>query len=290
MKGDEGARLHDKESALYQQQLESYILTNLKQGYTPDQIKEYLHSKGYDPSSVKLALASVNQKYYGSQLEIHQPSTRGTLLISLLIGIILLGVGAFFLFSYQPYQSSISLSDVTISGQTLSFDVLTNREILVEFSVTTKTGNFVLQKSETFTSTSSYDLLLPENLPLGDYLVTAKTKFKEQRQDTLFPFRKTATLQTTPATGQSSSSTTSFSSAISSLDKNQCENLADSSQKDECYFVIARDIPDETICELIKDMKKKESCYLTQVLNGKTISCTLLEEPQNTAICQELSS
>ena len=80
--------LHDRESNLYANQLETYIQTYLQQNYTPQQLQDYLVEKGYDKKSVRQALISVNKKYYNNTLELHKSSSSMYLLLIIMVGLI----------------------------------------------------------------------------------------------------------------------------------------------------------------------------------------------------------
>lgn len=293
MKEGDETRVNNKESNLYNQQLESYLSASLKQGYTPDQLQDYLKNKGYDPSSVRESLKEVNKKYYGNSLEIHGSSKSHLFLIYILFALAIIFTGSFFYFQNSvPFESEIILlnSDILV-GESLSFDIFTTRQIFLEIVITTSEGNMVLQKTDVIDYSKTYTLILPDDVPVGHYTADISIEYKDEKKEKSFLFAiiSPKIITQIPSSEISENYFTKFKTAVNLKKTDLCQEINDNVFRDECYFSIAKETKNETICEYISEFNKKEICYLTQVLNGNLIKCTILEDPQNMAICENLS-
>lgn len=162
----------------------------------------------------------------------------------------------------------------------------------------TQGGEFILEQTDVLDSSSNYVVDLPKNIIAGSYVIDIEVIYKDETQDKSFSFiikeeREVVSQPQAPLVPNlnvaKKSASEQFTSAIGSLDSLNCKSISIDPIRDECYFVIARDTKDETICALIEDIPKQERCYLTQVMGGNTITCTILSEPQNIAICENIS-
>lgn len=285
--------VHDRESNLYHEQLESYIQTYLQQGYTPTQLLDYLVEKGYDEESVRQTLLFVNKKYYRGTLEIHKPSTSMHTLLFLFVGLIVLSIGVFFYFFYSsPYEFIISMSDQDIAlGESLEFSIETTRPVQLQTLVTNLQGNLVVQKNDIIENSLTYYIDLPQSITQGKYVVDFVISYKDERDDASFSFsisEQTST-QTIPSLSVVAESSQQFIKALESKNPTNCKVITNKQYYDECYFILARESLDETLCESIVDSQIKEKCYFTQVINGNIISCSLLEDFEHQSICEDAS-
>lgn len=304
MKGEE--KRHGRESALYQEQLQTYISTYLSQGYTPDQLEKYLKGEGYDATSIRHALKKVNQTYYQGNLELHAPSHHGKFLVIAGLSLLLLSVIVYFFFSttsFSSYEFYISLEDdEVLAGDNLEFNVATTKEVDVRILVQTNQGNFVLEKQDVFDESSLYSVLLPGDVPVGDYVTDIFVMYKGSEEQYSFSFsvndeftqgsqiNSASALGNVLASDTSAEELATLTQAINTQNSLACETVTKESYKDECYFAIARDTLDDGACSQINSILKRDNCYLTQVLGGNYITCTLIENAQVREVCESLSS
>lgn len=286
--------VYDRESNLYMEQLESYIQTYLQQNYTPQQLQDYLVEKGYDKKSVRQALISVNKKYYDGHLELHTASSSSHVLLTIFLGLIVLCIGVFFYFNYSSsYEFSITLenSDL-IQGEHIELNIETTRPVELKTLVLTQTGNLVVQKTDFFSSSLTYTVKLPSDLPAGNYVVDVSIKYDDLRDDKSFSFivrEQEIERNIVDVISPVQESSQQFVAALESGNPLDCQKISNQDYFDECYFILARESLDDSLCAQIVQPSIREKCYFTQVINGNIISCSLLEDYERKAICEDLS-
>lgn len=275
MKGVEQVR-HDKESSLYQDQLEQYIHSYLQQGYSPQDLEHYLISKGYGEQSVQDALKSVNNKYYQNTLELRSKQTPMKQIFLAATILIVLSLSVYFYFQHSgSYEFSLQLEEPQIaSSEPLVFVILTNKNVDANIQVTTTQGNFVLEKNEFFEKDAVYYLWLPENIRVGSYTVDFYITYKGEETHHSYSFfveeKNTLYLSQTDLT--------QLNLALAQQDESLCQEISSLDYQDECYFSLATQEQDENYCSFIITPKTKDDCYFTLILNGKELSCSLIED------------
>lgn len=284
MKGDEQS-VHEREAALYQEQLEEYIRTSLSSGYTPTDILNHLRTQGYEEITVRAALQSINTKYYHNKLEIesnHSPILK--IVVAGFLVVIICFLAFFYFLSPGSYEFFISLNDQVIAqGQPLEFLVSTTDEVELNIQVETAQGNFVLEKNILVESSQSLGVELPVDIPTGTYGVVV---LEQRRGDVIehnFGF----------IVGRGSTESTAdivqLTLALQEENSLLCEQINVISYKDQCYFSLAQAQQDENLCNFIITENEKDRCFLAQYVNGNPISCSLIQNVQIRDACESFS-
>lgn len=275
MKGVEVQR-HEKESALYQDQLQHYIHNYLQQGYSPDELEHHLISRGYEEESVRKALKQVNEKFYQSKLAIHTTKTPvNKIIFAGILLVVLIMIIYFFSQFGGSYEFFISLQNPDITtNEPLSFLVSTTKEVNVNIQVTTTQGNFVLEKNDVFDGSTTYYVWLPNDIRAGTYTIDFFVTYKGEETQHSFSFAVTSA-QTKPV---SQIDIQQLTLALNERDSELCEYISSLPYRDECYSTLALYQLDDRLCSLVATPSAKDDCYFTQVLNGNRISCGLIED------------
>jgi uncharacterized protein YxeA len=331
-------------------QLENYILNSLRQGYPPKQIFDALIVQGYKEKDVFNIFVKLDKQNYDGQMPfelIHKKNNSTTTKIVITLFIIMLIVlgGYFYMqkFSIDDVEplvttttsDSLSLSATSSSyanlGESIEININVNAQgksntIYFDYAFR-NTGN-VLVNSESDTkiaSTNSFkkSILIPENIPEGNYYVEIKATFgsKVQTKKITFAVKTKGAMdsfedeideiedtteieETVPEIVTTQPTATNvnlekpmsdqeiFDLAMKETDKSlaigYCNKINYVYLKENCLTTLAFNFDDAGICLYVK--QDTDYCYMNFVINGKTELCSKVTQESSKTICLQYQS
>lgn len=165
-------------------QLKNYILNYLHQGYSAEQIFDFLKKQNYKSGELGNLLKEINKEYYSGSLNLRfLGGGSSKLILVIFLVLILLGGISFFYFGendeYIPTQSQMSLS-ASLNKNNFLIDEKVSVSVAPSNFGNSYDVNFILRSfdkkkisEESLTKTNSFthQLSLPSELPVGKYLI-----------------------------------------------------------------------------------------------------------------------
>jgi len=165
-------------------QLKNYILNYLQQGYSAEQIFDFLKKQNYKSGELSALLKEINTEYYNGSLNLNfLGGGSSKLILVMFLVLILLGGISYFYFSgedvYVPSQSQMSLS-ASLNKNNFLIDEKVSVSVApsnfgnsydVDFILRSFDKKKISEESLTKTDSFTHQLSLPSELPVGKYLI-----------------------------------------------------------------------------------------------------------------------